>query len=69
METSDGSGQALVIASETPEACSPSKGAFYDPASRQQDKAFPCLCKFHNFEADTMRRRVVGGRLPQGLRI
>ena len=63
MEASDGSGQALIVASESPEARRPAEGALYDPPSRQKNKAFPWPGKFHNFEADAVRRSIVGRRL------
>lgn len=65
MEGAESSGEALVVAGQTPEAGGPCEASLHHPAARQQDKASFCLSMFDHFQLDAMlfsgfRRRFAG---------
>ena len=46
MKAGDGGGQTLIATAQATEAAGPGKGAFYDPASGQEDETSLGLRKF-----------------------
>ncbi|SRR5581483_6624755 len=65
VKTSQGFGPPLIIAGQPPKTGYPGKGAFHDPAARQQDKTAFGFGQFDHFQANAaflrrMRRSITG---------
>ena len=52
METSEGRGEAFVVAGEAAEASRPAEGSFDEPASGQEDEAAPGQGEFDDLELE-----------------
>ena len=63
VEAGECCGIAFMVCDQPTAWCSPGKRSFYDPASRQENKASFRIWKFDDVKCDAFVRGRIGGRL------